>query len=190
MLEEFIDYSETLFVECMFGKEAANAYAQGLRRTIGNRTPVIGFYGVNQEGSGDMYNKGNNLLHTIRQVIDNDSLFRDILRGLNKTFYHKTVDTKDIENYMSKRSGKDLSKIFDQYLRSTKIPVLEYKEEGNSITYRWNNVVDGFNMPVFLFSGKKFELKPTTEWQQVTLPLNFSMMDVNKNFYITVKKIQ
>jgi len=187
--EGFTDYTETLFVECMFGKEAANAYSQGLRRTIGNRQTIIGFYGVNQEGSGDMYNKGNNLLHTIRQVIDNDSLFRDILRGLNKTFYHKTVDTKEVENYISKRSGKDLSKIFDQYLRTTKIPVLEYKEEGNNISYRWNNVVDGFDMPVFLTSGKKLLLKPTTEWQQITLPLNFSVTDVDKNFYITVKKV-
>jgi aminopeptidase N len=188
--EGFTDYTETLFVECMYGKEAANAYAQGLRRTIGNRQTIIGPYGVNQEGSGDMYNKGNNLIHTIRQVIDNDSLFRDIFRGLNKTFYHKTVDTKDVENYISKRSGKDLSKIFDQYLRTTKIPVLEYKDDGNSVVYRWNNVVDGFNMPVFLTSGKKFKLEPTTEWQQITLPLNYTMMDVDKNFYVTTKKVQ
>jgi aminopeptidase N len=187
--EGFTDYTETLFVECMFGKEAADAYARGLRRTIENRQTIIGPYGVNQEGSGDMYNKGNNLIHTIRQVIDNDSLFRDILRGMNKTFYHKTVDTKDIENYMIKRSGKDLAKIFDQYLRTTKIPVLEYKEDGNTVSYRWTNVVDGFNMPVFLSSSKKFKLEPITEWQQVTLPLNYSMMDVNKNFYITVRKV-
>jgi aminopeptidase N len=187
--EGFTDYTETLFVECMYGQEAADAYAQGLRRTIGNRQPIIGFYGVNQEGSGDMYNKGNNLIHTIRQVINDDSLFRDIFRGLNKTFYHKTVDTKDIESYMIKRSGKDLSKIFDQYLRTTKIPVLEYREDGNKISFRWTNVVEGFNMPIFLSSGKKYLLQPTTEWQQVTLPLNYSMMDVDKNFYITVKKI-
>ena len=188
--EGFTDYSETLFVECKYGKEAADEYTRGLRRSIGNGQTIIGRYGVNQEGSSDMYNKGNNLIHTIRQVINNDSLFRKILRGLNQIFYHKTVDTKDVENYISQQSGKDLSKIFDQYLRTTKIPVLEYKEEGNKISYRWNDVVNGFNMPVFLTSEKKFWLEPTTEWKQTMLPSNLSMTDVDKNFYITMKKLE
>ena len=90
----------------------------GIRGNIHNDKPVIGPYGVNKEGSGDMYAKGANLLHTIRQVINNDIIFKKILRGLNKDFYHKTVDSKDVENYISQKSGKDLSKIFDQYLRS------------------------------------------------------------------------
>src|SRR6185503_184580 len=108
---------ETLFVECNYGKNAANAFTQAARLGIRNTTPVIGTYGVNKEGSRDMYDKGSIVIHTIRQIIDNDSLFRQILRGLNKEFYHKTIDSKDIEAYIIKRSGKDLSKIFDQYLR-------------------------------------------------------------------------
>src|SRR5213075_1953958 len=121
------DYTETLFVECQYGRDAADAYTQGLRRTILNDKPIIGAYGVNQEGSEDMYNKGNNIMHMVREIIDNDSLFRNTLRGLTETFYHKTVDSKDIENYIIKKSGKNFSKFFDQYLRTTKIPVLEYK---------------------------------------------------------------
>ncbi len=108
--EGITDYTETLFVECQYGKQAANEYAQGLRRTIRNDRPIIGPYGVNKEGSGDMYNKGNNIMHMVRQIINDDSLFRNILRGMTETFYHKTVDSKDIENYISKKSGKDLSK--------------------------------------------------------------------------------
>ena len=124
--EGFTMYSEALFVEYHYGKKAADEYVQGIRNNISNDRPLIGRYGVNKEGSGDMYNKGANLLHTIRQVIDDDSVFRKILRGLNKDFYHQTVDSKDVEVYFSKVSGKDISKIFDQYLRTTKIPVLEY----------------------------------------------------------------
>ena len=187
--EGITDYSETLFVECKYGKEAANAYTQGLRRNIQNDKPIIGPYGVNQEGSGDMYNKGNNLMHMVRQIIDNDSLFRSILRGMNETFYHKTVDSKDIENYIIRKSGKDLSKVFDQYLRTTKIPVLEYKTDGNKVSYRWTNCVDGFNMPVKIGTGKPFWLHPKTEWQEINLQSNYSMTDVDKNFYITVKKV-
>jgi aminopeptidase N len=187
--EGITDYTETLFVECQSGKEAADAYTQGLRRTIRNDRPIIGIYGVNQEGSGDMYNKGNNIMHMVRQIIDNDSLFRNILRGLNETFYHKTVDSKDIENYIIQKSGKDLSKLFDQYLRTTKIPTLEYKIQGDKLSYHWANCIDGFNMPVKLANSKEW-LKPTTEWKETRAMSHMKDdLQIDKNFYITVKKL-
>ena len=120
--EGFTNYSETLFTTCEYGVEAGNDYVIGTRKNIQNDIPVIGSYGVNQEGSGDMYYKGGNLLHTIRQVINDDEKFRQILRGLNKDFYHQTVDSKQVEAYISEKSGIDLSKVFDQYLRTTVIP--------------------------------------------------------------------
>jgi aminopeptidase N len=187
--EGITDYSETLFEQCKSGKDAANAYTQGLRRTIRNDKPIIGPYGVNQEGSRDMYNKGNNIMHMVRQVIDNDSAFRNILRGLNETFYHKTVDSKDIENYIIKRSGKDLSKLFDQYLRTTQIPTLEYKVEGEKLSYRWTNCISGFNMPVKLANSDQW-LSPGTEWKETTLTAAMKNdFHVDDNFYITVKKV-
>jgi aminopeptidase N len=125
----------------------------------------------------------------VRQTIEDDSLFRSILRGLNETYYHKTIDSKDLEDYISKRSGKDFSKLFDQYLRTTNIPALEYKIEGDKISYRWTNCVDGFNMPVKLANSKEW-LKPTTAWKQMKATTdvrnNFS---IDKNFYITIKKL-
>jgi len=188
--EGITDYSETLFVQCKSGKDAANAYTQGLRRTIRNDKPIIGPYGVNQEGSGDMYNKGNNIMHMVRQVIDNDSTFRNILRGLNETFYHKTVDSKDIENYIIKRSGKDLSKLFDQYLRTTQVPALEYKIEGEKLLYRWTNCISGFNMPVKLANPDQW-LSPGTDWKETRLTAAMKNdFQVDNNFYITVKKVE
>jgi aminopeptidase N len=144
---------------------------------------------VNQEGSGDMYNKGANMLHTIRQVIDNDSIFRKILRGLNKDFYHQTVDSKEVEAYISKQSGKDLSKIFDQYLRTTRIPQLEYKTEGDKLSYRWTNCVPGFEMPVRI-EGTSDWLRPGPEWKSTTMTADLKRKGLvpDKNFYITVKK--
>lgn len=191
--EGFTMYSEALFVEYHYGKKAADEYVQGIRNNISNDKPLIGSYGVNQEGSGDMYNKGANLLHTIRQIINDDSVFRMILRGLNKDFYHQTVDSKDVEAYFSKHSGKDLSKIFDQYLRTTNIPVLEYKIAGNKLSYRWSNCIKGFSMPVKLLLPEKAKIwiTPETNWQEKTLPeWNEKYIPlVDKNFYITVKKI-
>lgn len=185
--EGFTNYSETLFTEYHFGKEAGNAYLQGIRRNIENSQPIIGPYGVNREGSGDMYYKGANLIHTIRQVINNDTLFRSILRGLNQTFRHQTVTTKQVEDYMSQQSGKDLGKIFDQYLRTIKIPVLQLQLQGNTIKYRWQNVVTGFAMPVKLTNGQW--LTPTTGWQTVKLQTSVNdSLTADPNFYIVVHK--
>ena len=184
--EGFTDYSETLFIDYYYGKNAGNEYTQGLRSKIANDEPVVGPYDVNKEGSGDMYFKGSNLIHTIRQVINDDDKFREILRGLNKDFYHQTVTSKQVENYISQKSGKDLSKVFDQYLRTIKIPVLEYKQSANNTQYRWANVLGGFNMPIQLTSGKW--LTPSSTWQTVQMKAGMKF-EVDKNFYITLKKI-
>jgi aminopeptidase N len=185
--EGFTNYSEVLFTDYYYGNQAGDAYLQGLRKNIANDIPIIGPYGVNQEGSGDMYYKGANLIHTIRQIINNDSTFRQILRGLNKDFYHQTVTSRQVENYISQKSGKDLGKVFDQYLRTTQIPVLELKAEADKIKFKWTNCIAGFNMPVRLTNGQW--LYPTTTEQKIkSNSKNFSDVEVDKNFYLQVKK--
>jgi aminopeptidase N len=190
--EGFTNYSEVLFVECQYGKKAADEYCQGLRKNIENDRPVTGSYGVNNEGSGDMYAKGANLIHTIRQVINNDALFKRILRGLNKEFYHKTIDSKDVEKYIIQQSGKDLSKIFKQYLRTIQIPELEYKINGVSFSYKWANCIKGFKMPIKIFSGGiERWITPEENWktQEMADWFNENSFSVDKNFYITTKKV-
>jgi aminopeptidase N len=189
--EGFTNYSETLFTTCEYGVEAGNDYVIGTRKNIRNDIPVIGQYGVNQEGSGDMYYKGGNLLHTVRNVINDDEKFRQILRGLNKVFYHKTVDSKQVEAYISKEAGKDFSKLFDQYLRTTQIPTLEYKLQAGSISFRFTNCIKGFSMPVKVNVGKEQWITPTEEWQ--TLPLtgfDGKTFTPDRNFYINAKLVQ
>lgn len=184
--EAFTDYSETLYVESLWGKADADTYLQGLRDKIENDKPIIGQYGVRNEGSGDMYFKGANMIHTIRTVINDDEKFRQILRGLNKDFYHQTVTTQQIEKYFSDKSGIDLSSIFDQYLRTVKIPTLQYKQSGNQLTYKWMNVIPNLKFPIRLANG--LELKPTEELQITTLNSN-RPVEFNKNYYIEVKQV-
>ncbi len=188
--ESFTNYSETIFTGCQYGMDAANAYVQGIRNKIANDKPIIGPYGVNEEGSGDMYYKGANMLHTIRQIVNNDEAFRKILRGLNKTFYHQTVTSADVEEYISKSSGKNLGKVFDQYLRKTNPPVFEYSVEGNRLRYRWVADVKGFDMPlkVDLGDGKFQFIQPGTEWKTLALK-NAAKFAVDKNFYVTLRKV-
>lgn len=190
--EGFTMYSEVLFIDYYYGKKAADEYVAGIRSSITNTTPIIGTYGVNKEGSGDMYYKGANLIHTIRQLINDDDLFRKILHGLSSTFYHQTVTTQEIENYISNQAGKDFSKVFDQYLRSTSIPVFEYKIKGKTLHYRWSNCINGFNMPLQIFvKGASRWIIPTENWQscKISKSLTPATFSVNKNFYVETKKV-
>jgi aminopeptidase N len=184
--EGFTNYSETLFVDCQYGTKAGDEYCRGTRRNIRNDKPIIAPYDVNAEGSGDMYYKGGNMLHTIRCIIGNDETFRQILRGLNKTFYHQTVTTKQVEDYMTQRSGMDLSKVFDEYLRTTSIPTLTYSVKDGQTTYHWTTCVDGFNMPVRidLPDGTTKLLQVTTAPSQATLPGD---LKVDPNMFVNVK---
>ncbi|TWV99662.1 M1 family metallopeptidase [Chitinophaga pinensis] len=190
--ESFTNYSETLFIQCQFGKEAAFNYITGIRKNIRNDIPIIGAYGVNNEGSGDMYYKGANMIHTIRQIVNNDDMFREILRGLNKTFYHQTVTTQQVEEFFNQKTKMNFNRVFEQYLMHTSIPTLEYHFEGSQLKFRWVTDVENFNMPVKVTltdNGYTF-IYPGRNWQSMTMTLSDrKKFKVDPNFYINVKEI-
>ena len=192
--EGFTFYSEPLYTECLYGKQAGADYIIGARDMIENRRPMIGPYGVNEEGSRDMYFKGGNLLHTIRQIVDDDPLWRAILRGLNHTFWHQTVTSAQVERYIIEQSGKDLGKVFDQYLRHARIPALQHYFEGGRIHYRWRADVAGFEMPVKvkLSEGLYTFIRPSSEeWRSSPFLLDHpSEFEVNRNFYVDTERVR
>ncbi len=184
--ESFTAYSESLYLDYHFGTEAASAYVIGTRANIRNDKPVIGPYDVNSRGSGDMYPKGANMLHTLRQLLEDDALWRSILRGLNETFYHQTVTTQQIESYLSQKTGKDLSAFFDQYLRTAWVPNLEYHWNGNILEYRYRDIVPGFDMPVRVFADQEAQwIFPAADWKQTQFQEKPDSFEVDPNFYIT-----
>ncbi len=189
--EAFANYAEALYTEYTMGRKAGDAYCRGTRKNVLNNRPIIGQYGVNDEGSGDMYYKGGNMLLCIREIINNDTTFRQILRGLNKTFRHQTVTGKQIEDYINQQSGINFSKVFQQYLTTTQIPHFEYYIKRGKLHYRWTNVVTNFDMPikVTLKEDKMAFIYPTEQWQSKALSIkkkkNFK---VSKNFYVKVVK--
>jgi aminopeptidase N len=184
--ESFTDYSEALFTEYWYGKEAGAEYAIGLRKKILNDQPIIGPYGVNKEGSADMYYKGTNLLHTVRAVINDDEKWRSVLIGLNKDLGMKTTTTEEVVNYINKKSGLDLTPVFDQYLRFKDIPVLEFRQNGNTIECRWLANVKDFNMPVKLQGNDKDFIYPTIKWQAIKTTIPLKNIKVQKDFYVNV----
>jgi len=179
--ESFANYAEGIYTECRDGKQAGADYTIGSRTRIQNDRPIIAPYGVNAEGSGDMYYKGGSMLHTIRQVVNDDEKWRRILRGLQSTFWHQTVTAAQVENYMSRQAGVDLSKVFQQYLTTTQVPVLEYRASNGELSYRWQNVVPGFAMPV---RANGVWLRPTAEWKS---GLKGDSLTVDRNFYVEAK---
>ncbi len=188
--ESFANYAESLYLDYHFGQQAASDYVIGTRRTIMNNEPIIGTYNVNKEGSGDMYPKGGNMLHTLRTWIGDDEKWRSVLRGLQRDFYHQTVTTEQIENYIATQTGKDLKAFFNQYLRDTRIPVVEYEMKGKKLTYRYAKIVDGFNMPVEvrINSGDKIILKPTAQWQELKMEDQVKSFSVDPDYYVLYKK--
>jgi len=146
--EAFTNYSESLFVEWLFGKRAGQEYVYGNRRGIANDSPLQGPYGVNKEGSGDMYLKGGVFLNQLRTIINDDNKWRAILRGLNSEFRHQVVDYQDIERYISEKAGVDLSSVFAQYIQYSSIPTLEFRIEEGLFYGRWISEVSDFQMPV------------------------------------------
>ena len=188
--EGFTAYSENLYLDYHFGPEAGAAYTIGTRGNIQNDRPVIGTYGVNSEGSADMYYKGANMLHTLRQLIEDDSLWRSILRGLNEDFHHQTVTTKQVEDYISDKTGKDLTAFFNQYLRTVEIPTIEYREEGNRLHYRYTNIVEDFDMPVRVRIGDELRwIFPNSEWKTEEIPAG-AQLEFDPNFYIESRAVR
>jgi aminopeptidase N len=192
--EGFTNYSEGIYTECQQGKEAGAKYIIGSRRNITNRSPIIAPYGVNGDGSGDMYYKGGSMLHMMRQIVNDDEKWRvGVLRGLNKEFWHQTVTSAQVEAYINKVTGINFDKVFDQYLRTTRIPTIEYKLTGNVLSYHWANTVAGFDMPVRVSfdGGTTWSLvKPTEAYQnapvRVTDPAAFK---IDENWYVMSKNI-
>ncbi len=180
--EGFTNYSETLFVEEYMDKASAEKYIIGLRRNIQNDVPIIGAYGVAKSGSGDMYYKGANMIHTIRQIINDDQKFRQILRDMNRDFYHKIATSKEVENYLSNAAGADLSTIFDQYLRTTMVPTLEYVQQNTVLKFRYTNSVKNLRLPLRINQGSA-TIVPSSEWKQIELKSS-QPVQFNNNYYV------
>lgn len=189
--EGFTTYSETVFIECIKGYNDAMKYVNGQARNVRNDKPIIGQYGVNNEGSGDMYYKGSLLLNTLRHVIGDDEKWWKILYNYSETFKKKIITSDTVIDYFNKASGMDLSTIFHQYLYTNQVPVFLYKIKGDYLYYSWNNTTDDFNMPLDIgFDDTKIRLQPTIKEQKIKLKkLSKKSFQIYDNqFFVKIKE--
>ena len=189
--EGFTAYSENLYLNYHFGEKAASEYVIGTKRSIQNDTPLIGTYNRNNRGSNDMYYKGANILHTLRQLIADDQKWRAILQGLNKDFYHQTVTSHQVERYISEKSGIHLTQFWEQYLRTTMIPNLQYTIQENQLRYRYTDVIQDFDMPVQVkINGVLNWIQPTSAWKTLENNGKIKTLDVQQDFLINSSLIE
>ena len=109
--------------------------------------------------------------------------------GLNTQFYHQTVTTEQVENYISLRANFGFQKVFDQYLRDIRIPILEYSIMNNVLKYRWANTIDGFNMPIEVsIDNNKQWLYPENSWKEAAIKQEF--IEIDKDYYVFNKDLR
>ena len=183
--EGFTAYSENLYLNYHFSKKASSEYVVGTRSLIKNDRPIIGTYNLNSRGSNDMYFKGANILHTLRQLVEDDKKWRDMLIGLNKVFYHQTVTSAQVEDYFSEQSGIDLTEFWQQYLRTVKVPKLEYKFKDNKLVFHYTHIIDNFDMPVIMIvNGEEEWIFPTADWKTKEFSEMIHEAKMKSDFYI------
>ena len=196
--EGFCTYSEVIFVECYYGREAMLNYVAKQRKSIGNKKPIQGVYGVQSQGSGDMYSKFSFILHTIRSIVDNDDKFFELIKNIYQTFKYKNIDGVDIINYISDFMKKNINKeryygnmnvFFEQYLENASIPVLDYEIDNKSFSYKWN-AIDNFDMPLKIsLNGENIWIYPTNEWKKMKISIKDKVEIIEEDFLIDIKKV-
>ena len=194
--EGFCTYSEVLYVECIYGYKAMLEYVNNQKKSVRNDKPIVGPYNVNTRGSNDMYQKASLMLHTLRSVIDNDSLWFALIEGISYEFKHKNIDGIDVINYINLMIKRDFSTFFNQYLYNKNLPVLEYKIQSNSnnysLIYRWD-AINNFKMRIKVNDGNNnIWITPNDSWQELSLELNdIKDFSIRKDlFFIETKKIK
>ena len=193
--EGFCTYAEVLYVECMYGYDKMLSYVNNQKKHVKNDRRIIGKYNLNFMGSSDMYSKGSLMLHTLRNVINNDSSWFKLIKNISIDFRDKNIDGSEIIQYINDRTELDLTKFFRQYLNHRQIPTFEYKlqKHGSHYTllYKWK-AIDGFNMPVKINYGAKNKiLSPTNLWQELDLGFfDIETFNVRDDlFFIRVNKM-
>ena len=189
--EGFTQYTEVAYIDCLYGAQKAKLYVNGLRGNVRNDKPIIGNYGVNSEGSGDMYPKGALLLNTIKNIVNDDAKWWKMLLKYSETYRHKIIDTETVVHFFNTESGINLTPVFNQYLRYPAIPELVIKKNKKNFEYRWKTMQPNFNMPVDVVINKKeMRLYPSNVFQKSKVKIkDLKEVDVlTDEFFIDVDK--
>jgi dipeptidyl-peptidase-4 len=183
--EGWATYMEAMYVEHMFGHEDMLKYINAYKSKVRNREPVITPRGINRTPSQDMYFKGALFIHTLRSIVGDDARWAKLLHDLYQHFKYQDITTQDMVGFFNQRTGRNLTPIFDQYLRFADLPTLDLAfVGGGQVAYRWRANVKDFAMPIEVGRKDQWQtITPTTEWQTMTTPLARDQFEVATDFY-------
>jgi aminopeptidase N len=191
--EGWATYLECLYVEYMYGRGDALKYVNAYKSKVKNREPIIAPRGINREPPQDQYFKGALFLNTLRSVVNDDRRWWALIRGFYQRFKYRNIMTEDVVSYFNRKTGMNLTPIFDQYLRHAAIPALELKfdEAHGEVSYRWKADEPAFAMPVRMGSRDHWQVaQPTTAWKTMRTPLREDEFQVATDlYYVDVAKL-
>lgn len=188
--EGFTTYAESVFVECEWGYEKAMQYINGQGKLVRNDEPIIGKYGMNNKGSGDMYPKGALMINTIRHMVNDDAKWWRLMRKYVETFRHKIIDTQTVINFFNQETGRNLSPIFQQYLYYKNLPILEVEPSEKTFKYRWKTDVQNFEMPFeYTYNERNFRQTATGEWQTAPEKIDVTKVNFNSRKFLYLVKV-
>jgi aminopeptidase N len=177
--EGMATYAEALYIEKTKGYKAYLDYVSWAQISVMNKKPIVGPAGVYYWNykDGDPYVKGSAMMHSLRNHIDNDSIFFNLLTTFFKTYCYKSATTQNFIDMANTITGKDLTVFFQQYLYRRESPLLKWRFDHDEasgrdvLVYHFERVVDGFTTPVQVRQGKTtFLITPTQKEQFVVLP--------------------
>lgn len=191
--EGWTTYMETLYVEYRWGRADALRYTNGLKPKVKNERPIIAARGTNEEPPEDQYFKGALMLNTLRSVINDDARWFAEIHDFYQQFKYKTIMTEDVVGWWNRRTGMDLTPIFDEYLRHATIPVLQLRvaSGGGAVEYRWQAEEPGFAMPVEVGDPAHWMrvVPKTGGWQRMTWAGSLESFGVETDlFYVDVRR--
>jgi aminopeptidase N len=191
--EGFTTYSESLFIEYYYGKQAGQKYVRGMRDKIENAEPCIGNYDVNNEATGDIYFKGSNMLNMLRTIVNNDSTWFELFKQLQIKFGKKTCNSVAVEQYIAAFLQVDLASFFKQYLYCNTIPTLHYKIKKGKLYIIVNGCNDDFSIPFKVFTHKNIATEVVLKKNKViVLPCSLKLKEfeklLDKNYYFNFEK--
>jgi hypothetical protein len=161
-------------------------YLNSIKNRIVNEIPIVGNENENHWAlHGDTYMKGAWVMHTLRSVINNDTIWFKILKEFMVENAKNFADTNDFFQKVFQETGTDYWYFAEQYFYSPNQPELDYYQTNNSFYYKWNNVNDNFIMPIeLLINGSIKRVIPTKEYQSFPITEHSQVEIMDWKFYV------
>jgi len=160
--EGFASYSEYLMLAALYNGQQANHMTQ-VHQSVMNQPDgsvwVLDSLNEARIFSGRLtYDKGAGIIHTLRYIIQNDSIFFAALQDFQNTYAHSTATGLDFKNHVANFCNINLDAFFEQWYFGEGFPTyqVQYNQNGSDLflqishTASMPNITPTFTNPISL----------------------------------------